>query len=82
MSRLSPRGLVTDFMMSMFTPLAAAGGIINSGTANSVNGQLTYTLPDFSKDIAVKVTGVIEIYDLDAFSNYWLQTGSQYPGGL
>jgi hypothetical protein len=59
-----------------------SGGIINSGTANSVNGQLTYTLPDFSKDIAVKVTGVVEIYDLDAFSNYWLQTGSNLSADL
>jgi hypothetical protein len=59
-----------------------AGGIINSGTANSVSGQLTYTLPDFTKDIAVKVTGVIELYDLDTFSNYWLQTGSNISADL
>ncbi len=59
-----------------------SGGIINSGTANSVAGQLTYTLPDFSKDIAVKVTGVVEIYDLDAFANYWLQIGSNIPADL
>jgi hypothetical protein len=59
-----------------------AGGIINSGTANSVSGQLTYTLPDFTKDIAVKVTGVVEIYDLDAFCNYWLQTGSNIGADL
>jgi hypothetical protein len=59
-----------------------AGGVINSGTANSVSGQLTYTLPDFSKDIAVKVIGVVELYDLDAFSNYWLQTGSNIGADL
>ncbi len=59
-----------------------SGGIINSGTANSVNGQLTYMLPDFSKDIAVKVTGVVELYDLEAFSNYWLQTGSNIGADL
>ena len=59
-----------------------AGGIINSGTANSVAGSLTYTLPDFTKDIAVKVTGVVEIYDLDAFCNYWLQTGSNIGADL
>ena len=53
-----------------------AGGIINSGTANSVAGQLTYTLPDFSKDIAIKVTGIVDIYDLSAFCAQWLQTGS------
>jgi len=47
-----------------------SGGIISSGTANSINGQLTYTLPDFTKDIAVKVIGIVELYDLDAFSNY------------
>ncbi|MGD0572413.1 MAG: DUF5060 domain-containing protein [Sedimentisphaerales bacterium] len=32
-----------------------AGGVIASGTANSSSGTLTYTLPDFTKDIAVKV---------------------------
>jgi len=32
-----------------------AGGIIASGKAKSEAGALTYTLPDFSKDIAVKV---------------------------
>jgi hypothetical protein len=37
-----------------------AGGIINSGTAKSVNGQLTYTLPDFTKDIAIKVTRITD----------------------
>lgn len=31
------------------------GGVIDSGEADSVSGLLTYTLPDFSKDIAVKV---------------------------
>ena len=59
-----------------------AGGIINSGTANSVNGQLTYTLPDFSKDIAVKVIGVVDIYDLNAFCDSWLQTGSNIGADL
>ncbi len=52
------------------------GGIIASGYANSVSGQLTYTLPDFTKDIAVKVTRIVDIYDLDVFCNQWLQTGS------
>jgi hypothetical protein len=32
-----------------------AGGVIASGTAKSSSGTLTYTLPDFTKDIAVKV---------------------------
>jgi Domain of unknown function (DUF5060) len=59
-----------------------AGGIISSGTANSASGQLTYTLPDFSKDIAVKVIGVVDIYDLAAFGNYWLQTGSNLSADL
>jgi len=59
-----------------------SGGIINSGTANSVNGQLTYVLPDFTKDIAVKVIGVVDIYDLDAFCDYWLQTGSNLSADL
>jgi len=34
------------------------GGVIASGTANSSSGTLTYMLPDFSKDIAVKVRPV------------------------
>jgi len=53
-----------------------SGGIIASGYADSVSGQLTYTLPDFTKDIAVKVTRIVDIYDLDAFCSQWLQTGS------
>ena len=32
-----------------------AGGIVATNRADSASGQLTYTLPDFSKDIAVKV---------------------------
>ena len=32
-----------------------AGGVIASGTAKSSSGTLTYTLPDFTKDIAIKV---------------------------
>ena len=35
------------------------GGVIASGEADSVSGLLTYTLPDFSKDIAVKVKPLI-----------------------
>ena len=61
---------------------SGAGGIINSGTANSASGQLTYTLPDFTQDIAVKVIGVVDIYDLDAFCDYWLQTGSNLSADL
>ena len=52
-----------------------AGGIINSGTANSVNGQLTYTLPDFSKDIAVKVTRIVNFGDFAVFAAQWRQMG-------
>jgi len=59
-----------------------AGGIINSGTANSVAGQLTYTLPDFSKDIAVKVTRVVNFRDFSAFAAQWQQTGSNLDADL
>ncbi len=58
------------------------GGIVVSGYANSASGQLTYVLPDFTKDIAVKVTRIVDIYDLDAFCNYWLQTGSNIGADL
>ena len=59
-----------------------AGGIINSGTANSVSGQLTYTLPDFSKDIAVKVTRIVNFRDFAAFAAQWQQTGSNIGADL
>ncbi|MFH1371055.1 MAG: hypothetical protein ABII09_07215 [Planctomycetota bacterium] len=58
------------------------GGIIASGYADSVSGQLTYTLPDFTKDIAVKVARIVDIYDLDTFCNSWLQTGSNIGADL
>jgi len=57
-----------------------AGGIINSGRTNSAAGQLTYTLPDFSKDIAVKVTCVVDFYDLAEFCERWLQQGPNLAG--
>jgi len=59
-----------------------AGGIINSGTANSVSGQLTYTLPDFTKDIAVKVTRVVNFRDFAAFAAQWQQTGLNLDADL
>ena len=59
-----------------------AGGVIASGTADSVAGQLTYTLPDFSKDIAVKVTRIVYLYDLGAFCAQWLQPGPNLDADL
>jgi len=59
-----------------------AGGITNSGTANSVAGQLTYTLPDFSKDIAVKATRIVNLRDFAAFAAQWRQTGSNLNADL
>ncbi|MCJ7728762.1 MAG: DUF5060 domain-containing protein [Sedimentisphaerales bacterium] len=59
-----------------------AGGIVASGTADSVAGQLTYTLPDFSKDIAVKVTRIVYLYDLGAFCAQWLQPGPNLDADL
>jgi hypothetical protein len=59
-----------------------AGGIINSGTANSVAGQLSYTLPDFSKDIAVKATRIVNFRDFAAFASQWQQTGSNLSADL
>jgi hypothetical protein len=58
------------------------GGIINSGTANSVSGQLTYTLPDFTQDIAVKVARVVNFRDFAAFAAQWQQTGSNIDADL
>jgi hypothetical protein len=49
------------------------GGIIASDAASSVSGELTYTLPDFSKDIAVKVKPVlVDLYTLKTFLDSWL----------
>ncbi|MGD0597407.1 MAG: DUF5060 domain-containing protein [Sedimentisphaerales bacterium] len=59
-----------------------SGGIINSGTANSVAGQLSYTLPDFTKDIAVKVTRIVNFRDFAAFAAQWQQTGSNIGADL
>jgi hypothetical protein len=59
-----------------------SGGIIASGYANSVSGQLTYTLPDFTKDIAVKVTRIVNFHDFAAFAAQWQQTGSNLDADL
>ena len=58
------------------------GGIIASGYANPVSGMLAYTLPDFSKDIAVKVTRVVNFRDFAAFADQWRQTGSNLSADL
>jgi hypothetical protein len=63
------------------------GGVIASGTANSSSGTLTYTLPDFSKDIAVKVRPVctVDLDDLADFCAQWTQSAlgldSDFAGG-
>jgi hypothetical protein len=58
-----------------------AGGIVASGTADSNSGQLTYTLPDFSKDIAVKVSPCyVDWDDLKAFCEMWLLPGIDLDG--
>ncbi|MFA6186764.1 MAG: DUF5060 domain-containing protein [Phycisphaerae bacterium] len=59
------------------------GGVIASGRADSVSGMLTYTLPDFSKDIAVKVKPcTVDFNDLEAFFNQWLLSGTGLAGDL
>ncbi len=58
------------------------GGIIASGYANSASGQLTYTLPDFSKDIAVKATRIVNSRDFAAFAAQWWQAGSNLSSDL
>ena len=51
------------------------GGVIKLDDTDSVSGVLTYTLPDFSKDIAVKVRSgcIVNLGDLDGFCSQWLQ---------
>ena len=53
--QLSVKGLNDGSYTVEVYATRGAGGIISSGSANSISGVLTYTLPDFSKDIAVKV---------------------------
>ncbi len=61
-----------------------AGGVIDSGEADSVSGLLTYTLPDFSKDIAVKVRPlcIVDFDDLAIFCSQWLQNGPDLEANL
>jgi len=51
------------------------GGVIKLDDTDSVSGVLTYTLPDFSKDIAVKVRSgcIVNLGDLDGFCSQWPQ---------
>ncbi len=60
------------------------GGVIDSGEADSVSGLLTYTLPDFSKDIAVKVRPlcIVDFDDLAAFCSQWLQSSPDLEANL
>ncbi|MBN1766678.1 MAG: hypothetical protein JW860_15595, partial [Sedimentisphaerales bacterium] len=46
------------------------------------SGELTYILPDFSKDIAVKVTSscIVDMEDLIALASSWLSTGANLAG--
>lgn len=59
-----------------------AGGVIDSGQADSVSGVLTYTLPDFEKDIAVKVKPpcIVDLEDLAGLCDQWLQPGPVLAG--
>ncbi|MBN1766004.1 MAG: hypothetical protein JW860_12150, partial [Sedimentisphaerales bacterium] len=59
-----------------------SGGVIDYGMADSVAGELTYTLPDFSKDIAVKVTSscIVDIGDFQEFQSFWLLPGPNLSG--
>lgn len=61
-----------------------AGGVIDSGEADSVSGLLTYILPDFSKDIAVKVRPlcIVDFDDLATFCSQWLQSGPDLEANL
>lgn len=60
------------------------GGIIESGRARSSGGLLTYELPDFSKDIAVKVKPicVVDMQDFVIFAGQWLDTGPDMGADL
>jgi hypothetical protein len=55
---VSVKGLVDGRYVVDVYATRDEGGVIASGEADSVNGVLTYTLPDFSKDIAVKINPV------------------------
>jgi hypothetical protein len=49
------------------------GGLITWEVTSSISGELTYTLPDFSRDIAVKVKPVlVDLSTLKTFLDSWL----------
>ncbi len=61
-----------------------SGGIIDSNEAYCENDELIIELPDFEKDIAVKVKPLctVNFYDLETFCSQWLQTGSGLEANL
>jgi cellulase (glycosyl hydrolase family 5)/uncharacterized protein DUF5060 len=60
------------------------GGIIEQGYADSVNGLLTYPLPDFSADIAVKVKPacIVDMNDLCFLFTEWLSQDAASPADI
>jgi hypothetical protein len=67
------RGLEDGLYYIEFYATRGAGGLITWELTPSISGELTYTLPDFSKDIAVKVRPVlVDLYTLDVFLDSWL----------
>ena len=62
-----------------------SGGIIDSNEAYCANNELIIELPDFEKDIAVKVKShciLVDLYDLKIFSSHWLKEGTGLDADL
>jgi hypothetical protein len=64
-------------------PTRQSTGPIDATRTESLSGTLTYTLPDFTRDIAVKVTPcIVDLEDLNALCQQWLATAPDLPWDL
>jgi hypothetical protein len=72
------RGLDNGLYAVEFHQTRGPGGIIQINNVSTEAGKLFLTLPDFTRDIAVKVKPLcilIDFNDLAAFCQQWLQEG-------
>ncbi len=76
---LQVRGLADKKYDVNFYATRGMGGVIETQKVESVDGLLSCTIPDFSRDIAVKVTPscIVGLGDLMSLAFYWLESGEQ-----
>lgn len=79
---LQVRGLTDKKYDVNFYATRGTGGIIETQKVESVGGLLSCTIPDFSRDIALKVTPscIVGLGDLVSLALYWLDSGEQLIG--